>query len=389
MARRRMLLLRGERRFRDLRTCESGFTPRQVLVALVCAFILAHWVTAARGDSAAGAAAPVSPAGVSPAPAEGPARLTPSAVRLVIEDALPKMVKVYGAGGFRGMEAYQSGMLISPEGHILTVFSYVLDTDYITIVLGDGRRFEARLLGADPRLEVAVLKIEAEGLPYFDLDQAVSVAPGTRVLALSNVFGVAAGDEPVSVQHGVVSVVASLAAQRGVFETPYRGPVYVLDAMTNNPGAPGGALITRQGQLVGMLGKELQNSLNRTWLNYAMPVEQLRPSVEEIRAGRFVVAEEEPAEQRPTEAWSPERLGVRLIPDVLERTPPYVDQVAPGSPAEAAGILPDDLIVLVGERLIQSSKALRAELEMIDLADPLELTVIRGHELLRLTLPAP
>ena len=70
------------------------------------------------------------------------------------------------------MEAYQSGMLISPEGHILTAFSHVLDTDYITAVLADGRKFEAKLLGADPRLEVAVLKIDAAGLPCFDLGKA-------------------------------------------------------------------------------------------------------------------------------------------------------------------------------------------------------------------------
>ena len=83
------------------------------------------------------------------------------------------MVKIYGAGGLRDMEAYQSGILISPEGHILTVFSHVLDTDYITAVLADGRKFEAKLLGADPRLEVAVLKIDAAGLPCFDLAKAV------------------------------------------------------------------------------------------------------------------------------------------------------------------------------------------------------------------------
>ena len=53
--------------------------------------------------------------------------------------------------------------MISPEGHILTVWSYVLDTDYITATLADGRKFEAKLLGADPRLEVAVLKIDAAG----------------------------------------------------------------------------------------------------------------------------------------------------------------------------------------------------------------------------------
>ncbi len=97
-----------------------------------------------------------------------------------IEQVQPKMVKIYGAGGFHGLEAYQSGMLVSSEGHILTVFSHVLDTDYITAVLADGRKFEAKLLGADPRLEVAVLKIDAAGVPCFDLGKAASVTAGAR-----------------------------------------------------------------------------------------------------------------------------------------------------------------------------------------------------------------
>ena len=60
------------------------------------------------------------------------------------------------------------------------------------------------------------------------------------MLALSNLFGVATGNEPASVQHGTVSVVTRLDARRGMFETPYHGPVYVLDLVTNNPGAAGG-----------------------------------------------------------------------------------------------------------------------------------------------------
>src|SRR5262249_5547427 len=74
----------------------------------------------------------------------------------VIRDAQRKTVKIYGAGGIRGLEAYQSGFLISAEGHVLTAFSYVLDSDTITVTLDDGRKFEAKLLGADPRLDLAV-----------------------------------------------------------------------------------------------------------------------------------------------------------------------------------------------------------------------------------------
>jgi S1-C subfamily serine protease len=339
---------------------------RRVTVALLASFAVAAVMLAA----------------AAPAPAAAPA----GSLAEVIEQVQPKIVKIYGAGGYRGMEAYQSGVLISPEGHILTVFSYVLDTDYITVTLDDGRRFDAKLLGADPRLEVAVLKIEAEGLPCFDLAQSVPVGPGSRVLAFSNLYGVAVGDEPVSVQHGVVSVVTDLAARRGIFETTYRGPVYVLDAMTNNPGAAGGALVTRRGELAGMLGKELRNSLNNTWLNYAVPIDQLLPSVEDIRAGRFIAREEEKADDRPEHAVQLAELGILLVPDVLERTPPYVDQVAPASPAAAAGIQPDDLILLVGDHLIQSCKALAGELEYIDRADPLPLTLLRGQELVEVVV---
>ena len=89
----------------------------------------------------------------------------------MIREAQRKTVKIYGAGGLRGLEAYQSGFLISADGYVLTVFSHVLDSDTITVTLDDGRKFEAKLLGADPRLEVAVLKIDAADLPHFDLNK--------------------------------------------------------------------------------------------------------------------------------------------------------------------------------------------------------------------------
>ncbi len=267
---------------------------------------------------------------------------SPSAASIgdTVDQTQPRMVKIYGAGGVRGMEAYQSGILISSQGHVLTVFSHVLDTDYITVVLSDGRRFEAKMLGADPRLEIAVLKIDAMGLPCYDLANAAKAAAGAGVLAFSNLFGVAMGNEPASVQRGTISVVTQLDARRGVADSPYHGPIYVLDVTTNNPGAPGGALVTRRGELLGMLGKELRNALNNTWLNYAVPIEELRRSVDDIRGGRFVARREADEARKPARALDLASLGIVLIPDVVERTPPYVDHVRPGSPAEKAGMRP-------------------------------------------------
>ncbi len=311
----------------------------------------------------------------------------PSLAR-VIDQAQTKIVKIYGAGGFRGMEGYQSGFLISAEGHVLTALSYVLDTDRITVTLSDGRHFDAKLLGGDPRLEIAVLKIEAANLPHFDLAKAVSLTAGTRILALSNLFNVAMGDEPVSVQSGTVSVLTRLEGRRGVFETPYHGPIYVLDVATNNPGASGGALVTFRGELAGLLGKELRNALNNTWLSYAVPIDQLRQSVDEIKTGKFIPLKDLPPEKKPAHPMDPGLLGINLVPDVLERTPAYVDQVRPGTAASRAGLLPDDLVLLVGNHLTQSCKALRKELEMIDRADAVKITILRGQELVEVTLQA-
>lgn len=293
----------------------------------------------------------------------------------------PKMVKIYGAGGLRGLEAYQSGFLISEEGHILTAWSYVLDTDAIGVTLSDGRKFEAKLVGADPRLEIAVLKIEASGLPCFDLSKAARAELGTRVLAFSNLFGVAMGNEHASVQHGSIAAIVNLTARRGAFETPYDGPAYVLDVVTSNPGVAGGALVTRQGELLGILGKEMQNALNNTWLSYAIPIDQLRESVDQIRAGKFVARQEKEAAKKPQRAASLRSLGLVMVPDVVPRTPAFIDQVLPASPAAKAGLQPDDLIVLVGDRLTQSCAALRDELSYIDHEDAVKLTVLRAQEM--------
>lgn len=305
----------------------------------------------------------------------------------VIQQAQSKIVKIYGAGGYRSMEGYQSGFLISPDGCILTALSYVLDTDHLTVTLGDGRRFDARMLGGDPRLEIAVLKIDAAQLPCFDLDKAVTLASGARVFALSNLFNVAMGDEPASVQNGSVSVVTRLEGRRGVFETPYHGPIYVLDVTTNNPGAAGGALVDHRGELAGILGKELRNSLNNTWLNYAVPIGELRQSIDDIKAGKFSL-KELPPEKKPAHPMDAAVLGINLVPDVLERTPAYIDQVRPGTAAARAGLRPDDLILLVGNHLTQSCKALQKELEMIDRADAVKITILRGQELIEVTLQA-
>lgn len=304
----------------------------------------------------------------------------------VIREAQQKNVKIYGAGGIRGLEAFQSGFLISAEGHVLTAFSPVLDSDTITVTLDDGRKFEGKLLGADPRLEIAVLKIEATDLPHFDLAQAATGATGTRVYTFSNLFGVATGDEPVSMLHGSIAAVTPLAARRGSYETPYQGPVYVLDAMTNNPGAAGGALTNLRGELLGMLGKQLRSSRNNTWLNFALPANEMVEAVENIKSGKVAPVTTVTEKNRPAHPLAPADFGLVLVPNVLERTPPFIDDVRPNSPAAKAGIRPDDLLVFVNKQLVQTCTTATEEFSRLDRDTELHLSLMRNGEMVEITL---
>jgi len=309
-----------------------------------------------------------------------------------IPEIAPKIVKIFGAGGRKNLYAYGSGFLFSPEGHIATVWSHILDGDTVIVVLHDGRRFDAKILGADPTLDLAVLKIDAEGLTCFDLQQPPpSVGVGTRVLAFSNVFKVATGDEPVTVMHGVIAAMTNLSARRGVFEAPYSGPVYVVDAVTNNSGAAGGALTTRDGKLLGMLGKELRNNATDTWLNYVVPINQLRTPLEEARTGRMTprATTPEEADVATVRRYVPEDFGLVLIPDVVQRTPVYIDRVLPDSAAEKAGLQSDDLILFVDDQLTPSCRSFRDELGRREALRPLKLVVRREDRLVTVELPVP
>jgi serine protease Do len=300
----------------------------------------------------------------------------------------PKTVKLFGAGGLNGLPIYQSGFLISADGYIVTVWSHVLDVDDVTVILDDGRKYSSRLVGADPRLEMALLKIDAQDLPYFDLSKSPPAAEGTRVLAFTNLFGVATGDEPSSVQHGTISAVTTLDARRGAYETPYQGPIYVVDAMTNNPGAAGGALVDLDGRLLGIVGKELKNARNNTWLNFAIPTAEFLTSIDAIRNGKPRPEEDKSKPKQPDNPLTLDQLGIVMIPDVLEKTPPFVDQVRPNSAAAKAGVRPDDLVLLVDDQVVQSCSTLIKELATRESDSEVRLTLMRGNELVEAQLKA-
>jgi serine protease Do len=300
----------------------------------------------------------------------------------LVDRVQEKVVKLFGAGGAKGLESYQSGVLIGSDGYILTSWSTVLDVTSVRVVAYDGRRLNATVVGVDPPNEMALLKVDDAGLSGFELDTSLAIRPGQRVFGVSNLFGIATGNEYCSVQKGVVMAVAPLTQRRGKTKSLYQGKVYVIDVMTNNPGAAGGALIDMQGRLIGILGKEIRDEQAGIWLNYALPLDVVQASMDRILKGNTSVESESiKTVDKPHRLAD---LGLTLIPDVLAKTPAFVDQIRKGSIADHSGIQTNDLILLANDQRIDSRKSFERVLSTLNRADSFELLVQRGQELIRI-----
>jgi serine protease Do len=311
----------------------------------------------------------------------------------VVTKVNARLVKVFGSGGFRGVVAYGTGIVVSPDGYVLTAAGSLLDTPELRVHLADGRRCQAKVVVIEPALDAALVKIDqVEDLPHFDFATAAArpaAKAGDGILGFSNAFEIATRDEPMSVQHGVIAARTRLPLQRGIFDAPYTGEVYVLDAITNNPGSAGGALTTRSGELIGVIGKELRNGLSETWVNYAVPVDAAVElpdgEIGRVSLAQFVAkgmkGEYKPSAKAEAVKGEGGFHGIVLVPNVVERTPPYVEEVLPGSPAAQAGIRPDDLIVYVDGEPVSSITGFRSAMSLTRPGQAVRLEVRRGEKL--------
>ncbi len=306
----------------------------------------------------------------------------------------PKMVKLFGIGGFKGLPSYGSGILVSEKGHILTVNNHILNTPGLLVHLYDGRQYQAKVLFREPELDIALLKIdeEVDFLPHFEFDKEAArpqAENGDWILAFSNQFKIALRDEPMSVQRGVIMAVADLRGRRGVFDAPYNGDVYFLDVIACNPGAAGGIVTNRKGELLGILGRELKSTNTDTWVNYAVPIQaavevQRDGKTEKVSMAMFVKEAMKGTYKQSTKVVREDKggyHGIILVVNAVSSTPPYVEEVVAGSPAEKLGLRPDDLILYVEGFSVPTIKVFRETLKQYAPGEEIRIQFQRGSKL--------
>ncbi|MCA9267896.1 MAG: serine protease [Planctomycetales bacterium] len=292
--------------------------------------------------------------------------------------AQARCVKIFGASIGR-VEGYGTGLIVSDQGHILTAGGVMLSGERTYVVLPDGSRHLAKVERRSQNLQAALLKIDAATPDYFDLSKSPEAHQGDWALAVSNLFKVADGRERLSVNLGVISLRTAMNAKRGTQDIPYEGDVYLIDAITSNPGAAGGAVVDLDGRLVGMIGRIVESTDTRTRLNYAVPADLLykfymgQPLTAEVVAG--------------PPAAGPPYLGIRVFSlGVGSKALAYVDRVLPNSPAAAAGLRSDDLIVAIGSQTVHDIREYKKIAATLTPGEGIVLLIKRKNDLIEVPI---
>ena len=266
-----------------------------------------------------------------------------------------------------------SGVIVSPEGYILTNNHVVEAADEIEVVLADSRKAKAKVVGVDPETDLAVIRIELDKLPVVTLGQVEQAKVGDVVLAIGNPFGVGQ-----TVTMGIVSALGRSHLGINTFEN------YIQTDAAINPGNSGGALVDAGGNLVGINSAIYSRSGGSMGIGFAIPVSLARNVMEQIiQSGEvtrgWIGVEIQEVTIDLAESFSlPESRGT-LIAGVLR-----------GGPADRAGIKPGDILVAIdGRRLDNPQQMLefvaamspggRAAFQMLRGRKPLDLAVEIGR----------
>lgn len=288
------------------------------------------------------------------------------------ETVSPSVVNIetrHKAGG-REAGGSGSGFIFTPDGFILTNSHVVRGAARIDVTLSDGRRSRGDLVGDDPDTDLAVIRIDGPNLPCVSLGDSGQIRPGQLVIAIGNPYGF-----QCTVTSGVVSALGrSLRAQSGRLIDN----VIQTDAALN-PGNSGGPLVTSRGEVIGVntaVIRGAQGICFATAVNTAKFVAARLIKDGYIRRGHIGVVGQDVALPRRLVRFHnlPVDSGVR------------VEEVLPGSPSEAAGVVRGDVIVVFAGRPIAGIDHLHRSLTETQVGVRCDMSVIRGAENLTLAV---
>ena len=231
--------------------------------------------------------------------------------------------------------AIGSGFILSPDGYVLTNAHVVEGADEVTVTLTDKREFKAKLIGSDKRTDVAVVKIEAAGLPYVKVGDVDKVRVGEWVIAIGSPYGL-----ENTVTAGIVS-----AKQR---DTGDYLPLLQTDVPIN-PGNSGGPLINMRGEVIGINSQILSPSGGYAGISLAIPINEAIRISDELRATGKIVRGRIGVAIAPVSKEVAESLGLGKPVGAL------VQSVQAGLPAEKAGIEAGDIITQVEGHAVEHS----------------------------------
>jgi len=250
---------------------------------------------------------------------------------------------------------YASGVVLHPAGYILTNAHLLRYGGNPAVGFEGGREYPARVVAADERRDLAVLKIDADHpLKPIKLGRSKGLLVGERVVTMGNPFGMG-----LTVGEGIVSAVGRSTKSDFTFF-----PAMIQTDATTNPGSSGGPLLNVSGEMVGLNATKKLKADN---IAFAIPVDRIRETLPDILAVE-------------------ERYGFVLGLEVARLGPAEVTGVREGTPAAKAGVRPGDVVVRVGEEDVQ--KGLDYHLALVGVADgkPFDLQVLRDGQFRTVTV---
>ncbi|MCP4229591.1 MAG: Do family serine endopeptidase [bacterium] len=276
-------------------------------------------------------------------------------------------------GGGGGEEFVQegagSGVIVSTDGYILTNNHVVEGASEITIYTLDEQEYEATIVGTDPRTDLAVIKVEADGLPAAKLGDSDTIAVGEWVLAIGN---------PFQLSHTVTAGIVSAKGRANVGVADYEDFIQTDAAI--NPGNSGGALVNLNGEVIGINTAIATTTMSYSGIGFAIPINMAESIMDELIA-----------EGRITRGW----LGVYIQPvtddlkdqfDLPDRSGALVSEVMDDSPAEKAGMKRGDVIVSIGDEKIEDTNHLRITTAEKKVGSKVKVKVIRDGKEKTLTV---